>query len=159
MTPALVVSNASPLIALEQIGHLQLLEQLFGSVLIPPAVVREVAATVAVPGWIEQHGLAQPVGPRILSASLGPGESEAISLALETRAQLVLLDDRPARRLAQALHLPVIGTLGILLAAKRRQLLTTLRPCLDALLQHDFRVASSLYENVLNAAGEDTGID
>ena len=83
MTPALVVSNASPLIALEQIGHLQLLEQLFGSVLIPPAVVRKVAATVALPGWIEQHGLAQPVGPRILSASLGPGESEAISLAPE----------------------------------------------------------------------------
>jgi len=70
-----------------------------------------------------------------------------------------MLDDRPARRLAQALHLPVIGTLGILLAAKRRQLLITIGPCLDALLQHDFRIAPSLYENVLSAAGEGSEID
>ena len=159
MTSAPVVSNASPLIALEQIGHLELLEQLFGSVLIPPAVAREVAPTVALPTWIGQQELAQPVGPRILGASLGPGESEAISLALETQAELVVLDERPARRLAQALHLPVIGTLGILLAAKRRQLLVSIRPSLDTLLQHDFRIAPSLYENVLSAAGEDSGID
>jgi predicted nucleic acid-binding protein len=159
MTPAPVVSNASPLIALQQIGHLQLLEQLFGAVLIPPAVAREVAPTVALPAWIGQQVLTQPVGPKILGASLGPGESEAISLALETRARLIMLDDRPARRLAQALHLSIIGTLGILLAAKRRQLLITIRPCLDALLQHDFRIAPSLCDNVLSAAGEDHGID
>jgi predicted nucleic acid-binding protein len=159
VTSAPVVSNASPLIALEQIGQLQLLEQLFGIVRVPPAVVSEVTPTVSLPAWIREHALAQPVGPRILGASLGPGESEAISLALETEARLVLLDERPARRLAQALHLPVMGTLGILLAAKRRRLLTALRPCLDALLQHDFRVASSLYEDALRAAGEDTEID
>ena len=105
MTPVPVVSNASPLIALRQIGHLQLLEQLFGTVLIPPAVAREVAPTVALPAWVGQQVLTQPVGPRILGASLGPGESEAISLALETKAKLVMLDDRPARRLAQALRI------------------------------------------------------
>lgn len=159
MTPAPVVCNASPLIALQQIGHLQLLEQFFGTVLIPPAVAREVAPTVALPAWIEQQVPAQPVGPRILGASLGPGESETISLALETKAKMVVLDDRPARRLTQALHLPVIGTLGILLAAKRRQLLVAVRPCLDALLLHDFRIAPSLYENVLSAADEDQGVD
>ena len=157
MTPAPVVSNASPLIALQQIDHLQLLEQFFGSILIPPAVAREVAPTVVLPAWIEQQVLAQPVGPRILGASLGPGESEAISLALEAKARLVILDDRPARRLAQTLYLPVIGTLGILLAAKRRQLLTAIRPHLDALLEYDFRIAPSLYENMLRAAGEDQG--
>jgi predicted nucleic acid-binding protein len=90
MTSAPVVSNASPLIALEQIGHLDLLE--------------------------------------------------AISLAT-------------------ALHLPVIGTLGILLAAKRRWFLTVIGPCLGALLQHDFRISPRLYRNVLHAAGEDSRID
>jgi predicted nucleic acid-binding protein len=159
VTSAPVVSNASPLIALEQVGQLQLLEQLFGTVRIPPAVASEVARTVSLPAWIEERALAQPVGPRILGASLGPGESEAISLALETEARLLLLDERPARRLAQALRLPVMGTLGILLAAKRRRLLTALRPCLDGLLQHDFRVAPRLYEDVLRAAGEDAEID
>ena len=159
MTPTPVVSNASPVIALEQIDHLQLLQHLFGTVLIPPAVAYEVAPTVTLPAWIEQQELEQPVGPRILGASLGSGESEAIALALETQAQLVILDERPARRLAQALYLPTIGTLGILLAAKQRQLLVSIRPHLDTLLQYDFRIASSLYDEVLRAADEDPGAE
>ena len=159
MTPTPVVCNASPLIALAQLDRLQLLEHLFVTVLIPPAVAHEVAPTVILPAWIEAQELTQPVGPRILSASLGPGESEAIALALEAEAQLVILDERPARRLAQALHLPIIGTLGILVAAKRRQLLVSIRPHLDTLLQYDFRIAPNLYDQVLSAAGEDPGPD
>jgi predicted nucleic acid-binding protein len=159
VTPTPIISNASPLIALEQIGHLSLLKQLFGTIRVPPAVANEVAPTVVLPPWVERHELAQPIGPQILGASLGPGESEAVSLALETGAQLVLLDDRPARRLARALHLPVMGTLGILLTAKRHEPLPTLRPHLYALLQHGFRVAPALYENVLNAASEGSAND
>ena len=120
----------------------------------PPAVVREVGATTRLPTWIEQRDLTQVVGPRILSASLGAGESEAISLALEVQARLLILDDRPARRLAQALHLPPIGTVGILLAAKRQNVVPVLRPSLDALVQHDFRIGQRLYEQVLRDAGE-----
>ncbi|MBA3945989.1 MAG: DUF3368 domain-containing protein [Herpetosiphonaceae bacterium] len=84
------------------------------------------------------------------------GESEAISLALELQARLVILDDRPARRLAQALHLPVIGTIGILVAAKRRNFLPAVRPSLDALVQHNFRISQRLYEQVLFDVKEDT---
>lgn len=148
------ISNASPLIALEQIGHLDLLGELLDKILVPPAVAREVSPTVHLPPWIEVRSLDQSVGPRILQAALGPGESEALSLALETRAFLLLLDERPARRLAQALGLPVVGTLGILLAAKRRKLLPNVKPCLDALLEEDFRIAPALYERVLHDAGE-----
>jgi predicted nucleic acid-binding protein len=115
-----VVSNASPLIALAQIDHLDLLEKLFFAILIPPAVVREITPTVTLPDWIIERALAQTIGPQILQASLGPGESEAISLALEVSSRWVILDERPARRLAQALGVPVIGTLGVLLASKRR---------------------------------------
>lgn len=154
MTPAPVVCNASPLIAFEQIGHLDVLEPIFSVLLVPPAVVLEVAPSVALPKWIEQRALTQSVGPVILRASLGLGESEAISLALETSARLVILNDRPARRLAQALRLNVIGTLGILLAAKRRGLLAAVRPCLEALLQHDFRMTKTLYKQVLSDADE-----
>jgi predicted nucleic acid-binding protein len=155
MSAAPVVSNASALIALEQIGQIGLLEQLFGRVLVPPAVVREVAPSFTLPAWIEVQALAQPVGPLILSASLGSGESEAISLALEVGAERVVLDDRAARRLAQALHLPIIGTLGLLLAAKRRNILPAVRPALDALLQHGFRIAPALYEQVIRDAHEE----
>ena len=154
MTSPPVVCNASPLIALEQIAHLPILKALFGTVLAPPAVVEEVAPDFVLPEWIEARPLVQGIGPLVLGASLGPGESEAISLALEVRARLIVLDDRPARRLAQALKLPVIGTLGILLAGKRQGLLRELKPCLNGLLAHDFRVAPSLYAQVLRDAGE-----
>ena len=149
-----VVSNASPLIALTQIDHLTILQQLCGTVLVPPAVTHEVAPTLILPIWIEQRALKQAIGPKILSASLGAGESETISLALEIGAGLAILDDRPARRLAYALGIPIIGTLGLLLAAKQRKLLRAVRPCLDALTQHDFWIAPSLYEQVLRDAGE-----
>ncbi|MSS73638.1 MAG: DUF3368 domain-containing protein [Candidatus Latescibacteria bacterium] len=153
-TPGPVVSNASPLIALEQIGHLDLLERLFSSLLVPPAVVLETAPTVALPSWISERPLTQPIGPQILRASLGSGESEAISLALEVNARWVLLDERPARRLAQTLGLPVIGTLGILLASKRRGFMPSIRPSIDALVSFGFRITPDLYDRVLTDAGE-----
>jgi predicted nucleic acid-binding protein len=154
MIVAPVVSNASPIIALIQIEQLHLLEQLFGTVVIPYAVVREISPTTSPPSWIEQQPITQALSAAILDASLGAGESETISLALETHARLVILDDRPARRLAQSLGLTVIGTLGILLVAKQRQLIATVQPSLDALLQHDFRISQRLYEQVLLDAQE-----
>jgi predicted nucleic acid-binding protein len=154
MNSAPVISNASPLIALEQIGHLDLLKGLFSAVLIPPAVVREVAPTVTLPAWISERALTQPIGPQLLHTSLGPGESETICLALEIGAQWIILDERPARRLAQALGLPVIGTLGVLLASKRRGLLPAVQPCMDALVNFGFRLSPDLYDLVLADAGE-----
>jgi len=77
-----------------------------------------------------------------------------ISLALELRADRVVLDDLPARNLAQRLNIPFIGTLGILLAAKRRGLIPAIRELIDTLRRGGFRVANELYENVLRSAGE-----
>ena len=112
-----VVSNSSPLIAFEQIGQLELLHDLVGPVIIPTAVRHEVGATVSQTDWIVVQAVTQPVASRVLRASLGPGESEAISLTIELEARLLLLDDLAARRLALGLRLPIIGTLGLLLAA------------------------------------------
>ena len=154
MNSASVISNASPLIALSQLDHLDLLEQFFHTVIIPPAVADEISPTVHLPAWIEKRSLSQPIGPRILSASLGPDESEAISLALETGARLVILDERAGRRLARGLGLSIIGVLGVLLMGKRRGLLPAMKPCLDRLLEYEFRISPALYERVLRDAGE-----
>jgi uncharacterized protein len=154
MTATVVVCNSSPLIALEQVGRLDLLQQLFGSVLVPPAVVRETSNLLALPSWITEQSLAQPIGPQLLRTSLGSGESEAISLAVEASADRIILDDRPARRQAQALGLPVIGTLGLLLAAKRRGYLPAIKPSVDILVQRGFRIAADLYAQILATAGE-----
>jgi len=106
------------------------------------------------PVGLAEQSLVQPIAPPILRAALGAGETESIGLALELVAAWLVLDDRPARRLAQGLGLSVIGTLGLLLAGKRRGLLATIKPCLDSLVQHGFHIAPHLYKKVLTDAGE-----
>ena len=154
MSSAPVISNASPLIALEQIGHLDLLKGLFSAVLMLPAVAREIGATVTLPARVSERALTQPIGPQILRTALGPGESEAITLALEIGAQWLILDERPARELAHAVGLPIIGTLGVLPASKRRGFLPAVRPCVDALVNFGFHISPGLYDSVLADAGE-----
>jgi hypothetical protein len=87
-------------------------------------------------------------------SGLGLGESETISLALEKGADFVVLDDKPARRLAAAIGLAVIGTVGILMRAKEKGLVQAVRPHLDALRARSFRVSSFLYDLVLTESGE-----
>jgi predicted nucleic acid-binding protein len=154
MSTKTIVSNSSPLIGLEQIGLLNLFEKLFASTVVPPAVVRETAPTVNLPGWITIQPLNQPISPQILQASLGAGETEAISLALEIKPDLIVLDDRSARRLAQSLNLKVIGILGVLLDAKKKAHLTEVRSNLDNLINFGFRVSPQIYNQVLVKAGE-----
>jgi predicted nucleic acid-binding protein len=150
-----VISNSSPLIALTQIGRLDLLRRLHTRISIPPAVAREVAPTVAaLPDWVVVQQLAHPLQPSTVSGSIGPGEREVISLGLELGAALLLLDEQPARRLATSLGLRVIGTVGLLMAAKQRGLLTKIRPELDRLLAVRFFMDQNLYDRVIAQAGE-----
>jgi uncharacterized protein len=146
------VADASPLIALAQVDQLPLLEKLFGEILVPPAVVREVA--LSLPAFVRERKLSRPIPAAVLRAALDPGESEAISLALELGAERVILDERTARRLAQDLGLPIIGVLGILLASKQKGLIPLVRPILDALVRNRFRITPELYEWLLNETGE-----
>ena len=84
----------------------------------------------------------------------GVVSSEAISLALETGADPVIIDELAGRALAQRLGLPLIGTLGILLATKRRALIPEVRQPIDVLRRGGFRVTSDRYQNLLRLAGE-----
>jgi predicted nucleic acid-binding protein len=149
-----VVSNSSPLIALERVHRLELLSLLFSSVLIPPGVAIEVGPSITELPWLIERQPRQPIGAHVERAGLQSGETEAIALAIETRAQWVMLDDEPARRFARQLGLPVIGTVGLLLAAKRRTLITSVRPILDDLIAADFRLSLEIYASVLSEAGE-----
>jgi predicted nucleic acid-binding protein len=148
------VCNSSPLIALDQIGHLDLLQLLFAEITIPPAVAAEVPPSATARPWIVQRPCGKPLALHHLSGTLGPGECEAIGLALEISAAPIILDDRPARRAAQRLGLSVIGTLGLLLAAKRKGFLPVLRPLVDAQAAANFRARPSLVQQMLTDAGE-----
>jgi uncharacterized protein len=95
-----VISNSSPLIALTQIGPLNVLGQLYSEVFIPPAVASEVEPTIQkLPDWISVKQLLLPRIPDLVTASIGPGEHEVISLGVELQADRLILDERRARRL------------------------------------------------------------
>ena len=149
-----IVSNTSPIVALDHLGELDLLRKIFDSaILIPPAVSRELAGR-KLPEWFEIRELRQPLSATALEAFLGAGESEALALALEAEADFILLDDKAARRLASQLRLTVVGTLGLLLKAKEAGLIPSIRPKLEALRSLPFHISPRLQEDVLTQARE-----
>lgn len=151
-----VVSDSSPLIALARIQQLDLFPAIFESVLIPPAVASEIALSVpVVPPWLQVRVLAELRIQPPLRRRLGDGEREAIALALELEAHRIVLDDLPARRVANAAGLNVVGTLGILLGAKRAGLIKLLRPELDNLLRTSFFLSPQLYNRLVKESGEE----
>jgi predicted nucleic acid-binding protein len=155
----IVVSDTSPLNYLILTGYVSLLEALYGRVVIPravwdelrkpgaPAPVREWAD--GLPGWAEVREPATPDA----TLNLDPGERDAITLALEMRADLVLLDERRGRREAVGRGLAVMGTLGVLDAAAARGLVE-LPEAFARLRQTTFRVPPSLLQELL---GRDEG--
>jgi predicted nucleic acid-binding protein len=150
----IVVPDTSPLNYLILTGYVHLLEALYGRVVIPravwdelrkpgaPAPVRE--WTDGLPGWIEVR---EPAAPDA-ALNLDPGERDAITLALELRADLVLLDERRGRREAVGRGLAVTGTLGVLDAAAERGLIK-LPEAIAGLRQTTFRVPPSLLQELL----------
>ncbi len=139
----------SPLIALEFLGDLEFVPRILsGTIIIPPAVFSELGGR-GLPDWLSLRALTQPIDGRIAGASLGNGETEALSLSLEVSAKYVLLDDRAARRFAMSLQIKVLGTLGLLVRAKRSGLVGAIRPKLDTLRALPFHIASALYRDVL----------
>jgi len=93
--------------------------------------------------------LAQP-----LIVDLGPGETQVLMLALEIPGSIAILDDKLARRVAEVRGIPVIGTLGLLLNAKRAGILSEVRPSIDRLERLSFRLSAQTRAAVLELAGE-----
>lgn len=160
----IVVCDASPIIALSAVGQLSLLQKLYGQILIPEAVAQEVTSGSAgqaradelrIFDWITVKAVQDSVLLRSLYGELDRGEAEAIALAVEVRAELLLVDERLARRVASRLGLSIVGVLGVLLEAKKGRCLPAVRPVLDDLLtKAAFRVGADLYALVLSTAGE-----
>lgn len=148
-----VVSNTSPLIGLERIGRLDLLRDVYGDILVPPTVVAELGGRLP-RTWVTERRPKGPIPARVRAARLDAGEREAIVLAIEVRARRLVLDDELARHLALALGLPVIGTVGVVLTARRMSLIAEVRPILDALLGSGFRIGREIYDQALADAGD-----
>lgn len=159
------VVNSSVLIALCRIGQLELLSRRFAAgVLIPQAVWYEVVETgQGKPGskevmsapWITVCEVVDQALVALLCAELDRGEAEAIALAREKQVPLVLLDEKDARRAARKMHLDVLGTVGLLVWARRIGAIPSLREQLDVLqTTGGFRLSQSVVRAALHAVGE-----
>jgi hypothetical protein len=158
----IVVSDTSSLIALAAVKRLDLLQQLFGSVVIPPAVHAElsmssfnVSSAIESSAWIE---VKQPDDEKLLQnllSLLDKGESEAIVLAKELHADFLVIDERRGRQEAKRHQIPIIGLLGVIAKARRAGLIEQVKPLVDRII-HDvgFRVSPRLYSLFLEEVGE-----
>jgi len=159
-----VVSNTSPITNLAAIGRLQVFEALYSEVHVPQAVWQELVGqgiswpgqdAVAASQWIKRHVVENEPLVKTLRRDLDAGEAEAIALAVELQANLLLLDEKQGRLSAQRLELPITGVVGVLLEAKRAGLLDRIEPCLRELRETaGFYLSQSVYEAALREAGE-----
>lgn len=150
----MVVSNSSCLIILEKLGKIDLLKKLYSRIAIPIAVRDEVFRSRQKPEWIETIKIKQPIAPKILEKSLGDGESEAIALSMELKADLLIIDDLAARKVASELGIKFTGVVGILLEAKERGIIKEIKTYMGWMLKHDFRISKSVYDEALEMARE-----
>ena len=157
----LVVSDASPVIALAQCNKLDLLDRLFDRVCIPQAVFDE----LAIPNKPKVDNIIEWARNKIipaknsavitaLSMNLDLGESEAMSLYWEASADFLLIDEKKGRIIAFRNGIKTIGTIGILLSAKQNGLVTLIKPFLDILMHNDFHISDIFYKQILERAGE-----
>ena len=160
----IVVSDTSVINNLAAINQLYLLQQLYGTILIPEAVYLELndpsfpvagATEVKTFDWIQTHVVSDHKLIRALSNELDEGEAEAIALAIEIQADRILIDERQGRLVAARLNLRYTGILGVLVEAKSQGLIAEVKPSLDALInQAGFWVAEPLYNRVLRFVNE-----
>lgn len=139
-----VVSDTSPISNLAAIGHLDLLQQVYGSITIPQAVADEIAkvatiyaqaASIPDQPWITIQAVNDAtIVERLRGEKLDSGESEAIALALEIGAELLLIDEQLGRRIAVNEGLNITGLVGVFLDAKNRGFISKIKPTVDALV-------------------------
>lgn len=154
-----IVSNASPLINLSRIGKIDLLHSLFGSLVIPEAVWNEIVVEgQGLPGseavksssWISKKEVSNVTLVHTLRQELDAGEAEAIVLALEMKADLLLMDERLGRETAEHLGIRCLGLIGVLIEAKNRKLIGQVKPIILALRDlAGFRISQALFDQVI----------
>lgn len=159
----IVVCDTTPISELAKVNYLNLLPKLFGRVIIPQGVHDELmtgnhpaALRVRELSWLDIVAVNNRLTVKELQqvGNLDLGESEAIALAEEMRADRLLIDEKAARRVAMARNLPLIGTMGVLLLGKRQGELENVKDVLDQMQQQGTRISDRLYTQVLILARE-----
>ena len=156
-----IVTNSSPLIAFAILDQLDLLALIFAKIYIPQAVFTEVSAwgkpysrQLKAFSMDKVKSVQNTIAIQLLTKDVDLGEAEAIALALERGIEDILIDDPKGRKIAQLNGLYPIGTIGVLLEAKRLGYISQVKPHLDKLIANRIRIGLNLYQQALKLADE-----
>ncbi|TFF37452.1 DUF3368 domain-containing protein [Mucilaginibacter psychrotolerans] len=150
--PEIIIADTSCFILLTKIDQLNLLKNLYGTVITTNTIATEFGQQL--PDWVI---IQNPIDERyqhLLAMQIDKGEASAITLALENNDSTVILDDLKARKLAKQLEIAVTGTIGIIVKAKRVGLIPSIKPLISKIKQTNFRITPMLENLALEEAGE-----
>ena len=159
----IVISDTSVITYLIQIGKISLLKELFQDIIIPPSVRKELEK---IPNqkyileqnkWIRTLSIQNNKLLNTLLKKLDKGEAEAIILSIELSADILLIDEKKGRRIADEYGLNITGLLGIFVEGKTYGFINEVKPILDELINKTgFRISPKLYNFVLKIVKENT---
>jgi predicted nucleic acid-binding protein len=147
-----VISDASCLILLANIGELELLKKVYTQIITTKEVATEYGFPL--PDWIEIQSPHNLQRQKTLEQQIDLGEASAIALAVELNNSLIILDDNRARKIAEQLGLTVTGTIGVLITAKRKGIIASVAIYLEKLKNAGLYLSKTLEEIALKEAGE-----
>lgn len=158
----IIIADASPLIAFGSIDQLQMVFKIFSKIIIPQIVANECLAEMQYPGAtaikkaIDAHKIqihAEALHHDELLAVLDQGEADAIALAHQLNLPLII-DEKLGRDVAKEMGIKIIGTVGIILLAKQKKIITHVKPILLELKNNHYFLSDTLVKNVLRLANE-----
>jgi hypothetical protein len=156
----IIVSDTSSISNLLQIGLIDILHVLYGEITITPAVRRELYHLPEHEKKIEQIDWIVVKAPQDqgmivqLLEEIDLGEAESIVLAIEEQAKYLIIDEYKGRLIADSYGIKIVGILGVLIQAKKKQVITTVKPHIEQLVEIGFRLDRKLIEKVLKGLGE-----
>ena len=150
--PRVIITDASCLILLDKIGRLQLLSEVYGSLVTTPEIAKEYGKTL--PSWISTQSPNNVNIQKMAEANLDTGESSALALAIENKDCLLIMDDLKGRKHAERLGLTYTGTLGVVIYAKILGIIPSVKTILEEIKLTNFRLSDQLEYTALKLAGE-----
>ena len=147
-----IISDTSCFIILTNINELDILHKVYQKILTTQEIAIEYGE--ALPEWVEIVTVKDKYRQQLLELQIDKGESSAIALAIETPDSTVILDDYKARKIAKQLGIIYTGTIGVIIKAKLKEIIPSIKPLLEKIKQTDFRLSSEIEFVALKEAKE-----
>jgi predicted nucleic acid-binding protein len=147
-----IIVDTSCLIILSKIKELPLLKLLYGEVLITDIIAKEFDEPI--PDWIIIYPIKINENVFLFEKSIDKGEASVIMLALEIPNSIIIIDDFKGRALAKELGIKVTGTIGIIISAKNKKLIPSIKPILEKIKETNFYISKALENEALRLAKE-----